>query len=423
MTHHRHTPLLLILLPALALCVACGGRARYSEARADLGPADLGPDHDLKDLATPDKPRTDAKAPDGPRPDLPRPDIKGHDAKPDAPHPDAPKPDLHPLKPEGGVDQQLSDSGPLAPGTWVQVPKGNFTMGSQTSEGCRHKGGAGSGKESPHKVTLTRPLEIMATEVTQGEFKLQMGYFNGALPKAPNYPEHFVTWHEAAKFCDKLTQIANATLVKQGKKQLTHCYTDKGKSLPCSGNGVCQAAASQAAICVPRAGTTKVCMDLLSAPVPDIYACTGYRLPTEAEWEYAYRAGTQTALYKTPKVSGLIANCTGKDNTAGLIGWYKGNVGVNTTSQVKGREPNAWGLYDMPGNVNEWTHDGFKADLTTAADTDPVTKASIIPGSKMVIRGGSAISEPHALRGAYRFSMSHAGRNWTTGFRCARSFN
>ncbi len=110
-----------------------------------------------------------------------------------------------------------------------------------------------------------------------------------------------------------------------------------------------------------------------------IYSCEGYRLPTEAEWEYAYRAGTNTDFYSGPRTA------SGPDPNADSIAWYLENSG-ETTHPVALKLPNSWGLYDMSGNVWEWVHDGYKPSL----GSDPVINPALTPDpdGSVVRRGG-----------------------------------
>jgi formylglycine-generating enzyme required for sulfatase activity len=127
-----------------------------------------------------------------------------------------------------------------------------------------------------------------------------------------------------------------------------------------------------------------------------------YRLPTEAEWEYACRAGTTTKYSFGDSESEL-----------GEYAWYRANSG-NTTHPVGGRKPNAWGLYDMHGNVKEWCQDWYE-DYPSGPVTDPTGAAS---GSRRVLRGGSFFVQSSYVRSATRNN-----RVSNSGFRPARTYN
>jgi len=124
------------------------------------------------------------------------------------------------------------------------------------------------------------------------------------------------------------------------------------------------------------------------------------RLPTEAEWEYACRAGTATAFSFGDSGSAL-----------GDYAWYSGNT-VNTTP-VGQKKPNAWGLYDMHGNVWELCQDWFGA-YAAGAVTDPAGPGS---GTHRVLRGGSWFDEPNICRAAYGSSLTPDDRSSNFGFR------
>jgi formylglycine-generating enzyme required for sulfatase activity len=132
----------------------------------------------------------------------------------------------------------------------------------------------------------------------------------------------------------------------------------------------------------------------------------GYRLPTEAEWEYATRAGT-TGDYG---VSGDLDD----------IAWYEDNSMVNGIRQphpVALKKPNAWGLYDLHGNVAEWVKDWFDYYGANPETDDPVGPTS---GAGRVIRGGAWASPPNGLRSAYRDGQYPNYRRSRTGFRLVR---
>jgi formylglycine-generating enzyme required for sulfatase activity len=128
----------------------------------------------------------------------------------------------------------------------------------------------------------------------------------------------------------------------------------------------------------------------------------GKRLPTEAEWEYAARAGTTTKWYWDDD-----------EGNAGQYAWYSGNSG-NTTHPVGQKPPNAWGLYDMAGNVWQWTSDWY-GSYSSGEQQNPTGPSS---GSSRVLRGGSWYDVPGVLRSAYRYGIDPGGRNDNLGFRC-----
>ncbi len=394
-------PYLLVICLLLA---ACGGRTYWPDGGRDAGP-------DAPDSKPPDR---GPDAPDSKAPDAL--DSKVPDAA------DAKVTDAGDAKVPDAADAKVTDlPGPdLLPGTWVTVKAGAFDMGSPKMEKCR---AAGPGfLETLHRVTLTNKFMIMNTEVTQKEFKQIMLYDNSDVIVGDAYPAHRVTWHQAAAYCDGLTKRINDVRGKKGLKLLTRCYTDKVKgSTSCNTSPECTKPYGKVATCVSRGKLGKVCMDLLSnAPGAGIYACDGFRLPTEAEWEYAYRAGSQTPLYESKSSNGVIKECNLTDNNAGHIGWYSKNS--VQLSKVKQKEPNLWKLYDMAGNAAEWSHDGYTDDLGAAAITDPVTPVNFTKTLfQLVVRGGSYKGTPANLRGAARALYNHTAKVENVGFRCVRT--
>ena len=265
------------------------------------------------------------------------------------------------------------------PGEWVSISAGSFTMGSPPSEPCRE--GIGGHKETAHKVTLSRAFEIVSTEVTQQQFTTLMGY-NPAYHQTcgSGCPVEHLTWEEALSYCNALSS----------RRKLEACYT-------CSG-----------------AGSTITCTIAAKYAGVAIYSCPGYRLPTEAEWEYAYRAGTTTPLY-----NGSITACDSKDAAADAIGWYGANA-QGRPHPAKQKTPNKWGLYDMAGNVWEWCHDSFLSNLGADAVTNPVVG---LPTSTCRIeRGGSFEDWPGHMRGAgHRNCFSRDKQTRYLGFRPVRT--
>ncbi len=284
---------------------------------------------------------------------------------------------------------------------FCRVPAGCFMMGSPEGEPCREKG-KDSGRERQHEVRLTRSFELSEAEITQAQFKKVTGFQWAAHRVAGNgckasccgaascdhNPMEQITWHEAAALCNMLSPEAD------------RCYDCTGIDAQAEANPNKIVCAVQA----PYAGGK-------------ILDCPGYRLPTEAEWEYAYRAGTDTAYYSGANDP---QQCAGVDPAADQIGWY-GPSAVWRSNPVKGKKPNAWGLYDMAGNVNEWCHDDYAADLGASPEQDPVRLAG---GSRKVTRGGGYYDDQlpaQHLRAAYRTSRMHHARWHHLGVRCARS--
>jgi formylglycine-generating enzyme required for sulfatase activity len=247
----------------------------------------------------------------------------------------------------------------LAPGDWVRLSAGTFTMGSPPSEPERQS------NETQHTVTLTRDFEIQTTEVTQSQFEEMMGYNPSSFSSCgSDCPVESVNWHEAAAYCNELSAGAG----------LSECYD-------CTGSGSSVSCSPSSAYATP-------------------YACSGFRLPMESEWEYAARAGTTTARY----------------GDLDAIAWYSSNSG-STTHAVAGKLANAWGLYDMLGNVWEWTHDWYD-DYPSGSVTDPWGPTA---GSHRVLRGGSWVSVAGYARAAFRNRITPDRRNFNFGFRPVRS--
>ena len=279
--------------------------------------------------------------------------------------------------------------------TFCEIPSGCFKMGSPKTEACRNI------NESQHQVKLTQKLEMQSTEVTQDQFFAMLGYRPSTFKACGgNCPVDTVNWHEAAAYCNALS----------AKRGLKNCYS-------CTG-----------------LGANVVCASTTATAGKGIYSCGGYRLPTEAEWEYAYRAGTTTAYYSGVNKPGLCSSCAAKDPGADGIGWYCHNskaiyTGCEDISKYGGpkcagphatgqKKENPWGLHDMQGNMLEWCHDGYLKDLGAAAVVDPFGS----PASKYrVLRGGSWRSAPAYIRAAYRHSYQPVQRYGYTGFRCART--
>jgi formylglycine-generating enzyme required for sulfatase activity len=209
-----------------------------------------------------------------------------------------------------------------------------------------------SADEVRHGVTLNRGFWLLDHEVTQREYDRVMGDNPSRFKGDAALPVEQVSWDDAVAFCKKLTDL-DRSLKKIGLDQ-------------------------------------------------------AYRLPTEAEWEYAARAGSTGARYT---VDGL-----GPAESLNEIAWWKGNSDSNTHA-VRGKKPNAWGLYDMLGNVWEWCSDWY-GDYPSGDVTDPKGPSS---GSRRVSRGGSWGDGASSARSAYRFRFDPGLRQNILGFRPALS--
>ena len=365
--------------------------------------SDANPDKALPDKPLPDKALADQSLPDK-SPDKSLPDKSPDQSLPDKSLPDkSPSGDL--WKWDGYVCTQPaptpSCSGTL-PDRWCTIPAGCFMMGSPTCSGVGQPP-CTEANENYRQVTLVHSFEMQATEVTVSQWTTMMG---GKDPSAiknascgTSCPVENVTWDQAAAYCNALSQ----------QKSFTPCYT-------CTGTG-----------------SNMTCAISSSFPASSYYTCPGYRLPTEAELEYATRAGTTTELY-----NGSISACA-VDSKLDQIGWYYYNAPKLEKQAGAQKQANGWGLYDLSGNVWEWSADvffDFGCGMTAVssacnflqnpqppcpASVDPIVPVG--PGTGAVVRGGSFQSLAASLRSANRDAIpSHAGRG-DLGFRCVRTKN
>jgi len=207
-----------------------------------------------------------------------------------------------------------------------------------------------SSDETRHKVVIKKPFYLQTCEVTQGQWVEIMGENPSGFKKCGNdCPVENVSWDDCDEFIRKLNE---------------------------------------------REHTNK------------------YRLPTEAEWEYACRAGRAAAFAN----GGITENGCGRDPNLDQMGWYCGNS-WRRTYPVAQKKVNAWGLYDMHGNVWEWCQDWY-GKYPTGYVTDPQGARY---GPKRVIRGGSCLNYAEKCRSAYRYSYKKNVRMNNIGFRVART--
>ncbi|HOE10921.1 MAG TPA: formylglycine-generating enzyme family protein [bacterium] len=235
----------------------------------------------------------------------------------------------------------------------VLIHAGTFLMGSPSDAKDRDP------DEIQHQVTITKDFYIGKYELTQAQWQALMHSNPSKFGPKPNNPVEMVSWYDFARFCNELSRV----------QQLTPVYDESTWTANRSANG--------------------------------------YRLPTEAEWEYACRAGTTTRFYWGDDLDGTqIVN----------YAWCWDNS-HDGTKEVGLKAPNAWGLYDISGNVWEWCYD-WDTPYPSKAVTDPVGEQ---PGDFRILRGGAWINAPRDCRSANRIRMLPHSQVGHRGMRLART--
>jgi len=241
----------------------------------------------------------------------------------------------------------------------VPVPAGEFLMGSSDTDP-----GGREDEKPQHRVKITQPFLMGVYEVTQGEFQsvmeLNTSFFSNEGPvkdslkefDCSRFPVDGITWYQAAEFCRKLSELP----------------AEK------SANRV-------------------------------------YRLPFEAEWEYACRAGTKTVFHYGDTLSSTQANFKGVHP----FGDVEQGPFLSRTTTVGSYKPNAFGLYDMHGSLNEWCMDKFQRDYYKKSPPKNPTGPPI--GTSRVIRGGDWYSDARDCRSAFRYADIPDGTFYALGFR------
>jgi formylglycine-generating enzyme required for sulfatase activity len=271
---------------------------------------------------------------------------------------------------------------------WCKIPAGCFIMGSP-----EHEWYHAPYEQEQAAVTLTRAFEVGQHEVTQREWTARgLPNPSGLQPNGtgnclePDCPVGNVTWFEAVAYANLLSE----------ERGLEPCYVLHN--------------------CTNQPGEWMFC-DNVTATAATVYECEGYRLPTDAEWEYAARAGTRTAFYSgdtTCYGEGLVCN---PDPALARIAWYCHNSG-GLSHPVGQLLPNAWGLQDMLGNVWEWINDRSDG-LGAQSPVDPDGVAgSYISRNR---RGGSVVNQAVQCRAANQLEASWDYRTPMLGFRLART--
>ena len=235
------------------------------------------------------------------------------------------------------------------------LPAGSFTMGAANGE---------SNAEPPHEVTLSQPFLLGETPVTQALWAATMGVGAPGRFQGPERPVDSISWVSALQFCNRLSRVEGFRPV----------------------------------------------YDLSEGRISQIkwdMTANGYRLPTEAEWEYAAKAGV-SFIYP------------GSDE-AHEVGWFKENSG-GETKPVKLKTSNPWGFYDMAGNVWEWCFDRYAEhlyrDRFSSEVKDPIERGS---DGHRVLRGGSWSYAEEGLQCAWRMHMPPNFKTNRLGFRVART--
>jgi len=245
----------------------------------------------------------------------------------------------------------------------ARIPAGIFMMGSPRKEAERDR------RETRHEVTITRSFDIGVYEVTQAEYIVVMtgtpdfrnrAAFNRDRGGSLDHPMENVEWKNAVTFCKRLS--ARSQEKAAGRK---------------------------------------------------------YRLPTETEWEYACRAGSQTAFHTGDSLASVQANFNGKYPYGDA---EKGRY-LRKTAKVGSYKPNAFGLYDMHGNVAEWCADFYDPEYyDNSPEENPLgppvgVVSTSFGGFYMVARGGSWVDDARACRTAYRYRAMPATQYRLIGFR------
>jgi formylglycine-generating enzyme required for sulfatase activity len=257
---------------------------------------------------------------------------------------------------------------------FVEIKGGTFTMGSSGGEINRNA------NEIVHRVTIDN-FYMGKREVTQGEYEEVMG-INPSGFKDPSLPVEQVNWYSAVEYCNKLSE----------REGLTSAYIiNKGRLDTNNTNN----------------------MDTVAYLVLWNRNANGYRLPTEAEWEYACRAGTTTPFSTGSNITAEQANYNGdypyNNNATGV---YR-----QRTMPSGSFAANNWGLYDMHGNVWEWCWDWY-ADYDTQVENNP---SGLMFGAQRVIRGGGWYGFAQNLRSSARIGFTPSTRASYLGFRVVRS--